>query len=426
VRGGSASAAAGASGPPFSLLAGHFGAALCFFILGAAGLVWVAPDLAAGRYLVPRVVAVTHLFTLGWITTSIMGALNQLFPVVLGTSVRSTPLAYAGLLVYAPGLALFVGAMLAGHTGLMVAGAAAFSAGLLLFVGNAAAGLRAAPQREVTWWALSAALAFLVVTVVLGMSLAGNLRWHYLGAERLTALGVHMHVALGGWVLLVAMGVGRRLLPMFLLSHDCVRRPGAVAVVLTGAGAGTLTLLHHMAGAVVSWVAAVLFVSGVAAFLVEVVVYVRRSHRPRLDPGLRLALTGMAFLAAALPLGVAALILGFASGQVNAAYGTALVAGAFTLFVAGHYYKILPFLVWNHRFAPLVGSGRKLPLVADLFDTRVANAAFGLMAAGAVALVAAVLAGHGPVARAAATIFALGAAIEFAQMIAIYRTQPES
>ena len=38
----------------------------------------------ASRRILPRVVAVTHLFTLAWITTSIMGALYQFLPVALG------------------------------------------------------------------------------------------------------------------------------------------------------------------------------------------------------------------------------------------------------------------------------------------------------------------------------------------------------
>lgn len=59
-----------------------------FLVLGGLGLVVVAPDLAGGPFLSPRVVAVTHLFTLGWITTSIMGALYQPLPVALGESVR--------------------------------------------------------------------------------------------------------------------------------------------------------------------------------------------------------------------------------------------------------------------------------------------------------------------------------------------------
>ena len=31
-----------------------------------------------------------------------------------------------------------------------------------------------------------------------------------------------------------------------------------------------------------------------------------------------------------------------------------MLLGAIALFIAGHYYKIVPFLIWYHRFGPLV------------------------------------------------------------------------
>lgn len=46
----------------------------------------------------------THLFTLGWITTSILGALYQLLPVALGVPVRSRGAAWAPLVLYLAGL----------------------------------------------------------------------------------------------------------------------------------------------------------------------------------------------------------------------------------------------------------------------------------------------------------------------------------
>jgi hypothetical protein len=406
---------------PFSLTATHFGAALLFLVLGAAGLVWVAPSLAAGRYLLPQVVAVTHLFTLGWITTSMLGAFYQLYPVVLGTPMRWYALGHASLALYAPGLLLFVGGMLAGATLVMLAGAALFSAGLLLFLVNAVASLLRAPSRDLTWVALAAAFTFLLVTIVLGASLAGNLRWFYLGMNRLTALGVHMHVALGGWILLVVIAVGRKLLPMFLLSHDSEDRPGRVAAVLVMAGAGTLTLFHHAAGGAVSRFAGVLLAAGAVAFLAQVALYLRHSHRPGLDAGLRLAAAGMAFLAVSVALGAWALAGNFAVPRLNTAYGTAVVLGAFSLFVAGHYYKILPFLVWNHRYAHTVGRGRRVPKVADLYDMRTASAAAMLLISGTAVLVMAVLAGWPAAARGAAVVVAAGVAIEALQMMALFR-----
>ncbi|MBK6529293.1 MAG: hypothetical protein IPF99_06795 [Deltaproteobacteria bacterium] len=58
-----------------------------------------------------------------------------------------------------------------------------------------------------------------------------------------------------------------------------------------------------------------------------------------------------------------------------------VVLGALTLFVAGHYYKIIPFLVWNHRYGPLLGK-RKVPKVSELFSERVAFVDAALLASG--------------------------------------------
>ena len=71
------------------LAAEHFAASILYLMAGAAGLVWIAPELATGAYASPHVAGVTHLFTLGWITTTIFGALAQLLPVALGAPIRS-------------------------------------------------------------------------------------------------------------------------------------------------------------------------------------------------------------------------------------------------------------------------------------------------------------------------------------------------
>ena len=64
--------------PSIRLAGEHFSAATLYLIAGAIGLVWIAPELAAGILPLPHVAGVTHLFTLGWLTTTIFGALYQL------------------------------------------------------------------------------------------------------------------------------------------------------------------------------------------------------------------------------------------------------------------------------------------------------------------------------------------------------------
>src|SRR5690606_2919195 len=241
-----------------------------------------------------------------------------------------------------------------------------------------------------TWWALAGAATSLLSTVVLGISLAGNFRWGYIGADRFLAVGVHMHVALAGWVMLVMVGVASRLLPMFLVSHGASERPGRVAVVLLAAGVAALLAFHHALSPRLTWAIAASLAGGVAAFVVQAALYFRHRRRPRLDPGLRLAAAGLAFLCAGVALAPVVVARGVTAPNVAAAYALALVVGGASLFVAGHYYKILPFLIWFHHFGPLVGK-RPVPNVAGLYSARLGNASATLLIGGTGGLVVAPL-----------------------------------
>lgn len=400
----------------------HFALALLFLIAGTAAVVAAAPELAVGAFLSRRVVAATHLFTLGWITTSILGALYQLLPVVLERPVRWLGLARLTLCLHGAGIPLFVGGLWMGHGPATVAGAGLFATGLLLFAVNLGATLAGATERGVTWWALVLADLFLVVTVLLGTALAGNLRWDLLGGNRLLALGVHVHVALAGWVLLVVVGVGQRLLPMFLLSHGVDEGPARFAVASIGAGLLILVAFHHGPAVVGVWSPAVLVLMGVAAFLLQAGRFYRHRRRPALDPGMAIAAAGLVLVGAGAVLAPLVLTRGFGAGMLVTAYGALLVLGLST-FVAGHYFRIVPFLVWYHRFGPLVGRA-KVPLVADLYDGRWAGAAGTLLGTGAAGTVAGILAGIPGVVTAGGALLAAGALLETAQMVRIARSRP--
>ncbi len=411
----------GVAAPPFLLPGAHFTAALVFLVLGAAGLVGFADQFAVGGFPSPRVIAVAHLFTLGWITTSIMGALYQFLPVALGQPIRSVRLAYASLLIHVIGLPLFVAGLLLGHTGALMSGAVGLAAALLIFIGNLAASLAAASRRGMTWWALSGAAFFLAVTLVLGVTLAGDLRWGYLGAARFDTVGMHLHVALGGWVLLVIVGVADHLLPMFLLSHGAGEAlPGAAAALLA-AGAAALVAFHHGPLVLGRWLPALLMGGGLACFLVQAARQYRKRIRPSLDPGMRLAAIALGILALGLVLAVP-VVAGWAGPQLATAYVLVLVGGI-SVFVAALFYKIVPFLVWFHRFGPLAGR-RPVPKVADLFHAPTASAAGAMLAFGVLGLAAGILLGAALVVRSAALVFGAGVLIETAQMYRLARRRP--
>jgi hypothetical protein len=408
--------------PPFLLPGQHFAAGMAFLVIGAAGLVWVAPDLAAGTYVSPRVVAVTHLFTLGWITLSIFGALYQFLPVALGQGIRWPAVAHLTFWLFVAGLGPFAAGLAWGFPLLTGGGAALFGVAILLFCWNLVATLARSERRDVTWWSLAAASLYLSVTAVLGLLLAGNLHWGFLGAARWTALGVHLHLALGGWVLMVVIGVGNKLLPMFLLSHGSDERWGRAAAALVAGGVGCLVVFHHAPALLSAWLPAVLVAGGLAAFLAQAASFFRHSVKPRLDPGLRLAAAALGVLAMALLLGGWSMVAGWSRPESTAAYGSALVLG-FALFVAGHYYKIVPFLVWYHRYGPLLGE-RPIPQVAELYSGRWAGAAAVLLAVGFAGVVLAIAAGVAEGARAAAVLGVAGASIQAVQMGNLARRRP--
>ena len=82
-------------------------AALAFVLAGLA-LPWLAGDLA-GHYYHPRILALAHTLTLGWITLTIMGASYQLIPIVLERPVWSERLARWELGLMALGVIGIVG-----------------------------------------------------------------------------------------------------------------------------------------------------------------------------------------------------------------------------------------------------------------------------------------------------------------------------
>src|SRR6516162_9799758 len=85
---------------------------LVFVLAGSlalvAGIAWLVadPSILATFHYNQHVIAVTHLFVLGWICSIVMGAMYQLVPVALETKLYSERLARVHMLCHATG---FVG-----------------------------------------------------------------------------------------------------------------------------------------------------------------------------------------------------------------------------------------------------------------------------------------------------------------------------
>jgi len=402
------------SGPSPMLPLAYLACATVAFLAAAIGTAWLAPELA-GHYYHPRVLALTHTVTLGWITLSIMGASYQLIPVVLGRSIWSERLAWWELGVWVAGVTGMVAHFSLGSWGGLGAAAAMVAVGVAMHLVNVGLSLRGFTEWTFTARLMMLAHAGLCLTALLGVALAANHLWPVLPGAFLDRLHAHVQLALLGWIAPMILAVAARVYPMFLLAPPPL--PWTCLVQLWGIGVGVPAVVAGLLGPrglLPLGAFAVAAAAGSHAW--SVLEMARARKRPSLDWGLRFSLTATAFILPACVLG-----LGLAAGRLSGSraalgYAVSVLGGWISLTIAGMMLKIVPFLVWYRAYGSRAGRER-VPMVGDLSAPRLEGLAHGLLAGGMSLLTVATLAGDAAWIRASGAILTLGA-LAFAAAIA--------
>jgi hypothetical protein len=401
-------------GPSVLLPLGYLVAAAGAFLLAALSLPWLAPELA-GHYYQPRIFALTHTVTLGWITLTIMGASYQIIPIVLERPVWSERLGRWQFALLAVGIAGMVGHFFIGEWSGLLWGAGLVALGTIAHLVNAVMTVRGLRQWTFTARLVAMALAGFALTLVFGLVLAVNRLWMFLPPATFPLVHAHFHLALLGWVLPMVIGVAARLYPMFLLAREPGGWPGRAQLwgICLGVPAVVIGILASRwllaAGAVA--VAGAVLGHGLWVFAMA-----RTARRPRLDWGLRLVLVGSLFLAPATLLGLAHALDLVSGPRLALAYAVLTLGGWASLTIAGMMLKIVPFLVWYRAYSPRVGR-TPVPTLAELAWPRVEGLAFALLSIGMAGLAVAAVVGEVSAIRAAGLIVAAGA-LAFAATLA--------
>ncbi len=392
--------------PSFPLVASHFALGFGWALAGGLGLVGLAPLLAAGTFLDPRVLALTHLFTLGFLTTVITGVLYQIFPAMLGIGERSRGVAWAALGLHGAGTALLACGLLLGQRHLQSAGWSVLFVAVFGTAWNLLPQRRKAPRnRQLGLYVSYAHIGFGFAMFVAGARIGDALGWWT--TPRLGLISAHLHLALGGFVTMTAFGLGSRMIPMFYGSPAPI--PAAVDRLMPRL-LGSAVLVYA-AGAVtglgaLAWTGVALMAAAGGLFCWLGLGWFRGRARRALDPATGLLTLALASLATAIPLGVMAAASGLRHPGLLVAYVLALLLGWAGALVLGVSFRVLPTLTWHHRFALRMGRPGTPPMPAMLHrGLGIAAAASGSL--GIALLVPAVVAGNLPAARAGAGLFTL-------------------
>lgn len=367
-----------------------FSAAMLFLLLslglGLTGA--VAPgDWARGGGL-----AVVHLFTLGWLSLMMMGALIQFVPVLTAQSLAFPRLAPFALLAAISGTVALSGGFLWLDGREEARGLLVFAPGLLGLAFALVGAMIAPPLVARASRTLAEARMVLLALVALvglwgsGAVMAAGLSGFDLVPGFLPmGLSVHIALGIGGWMSVAAFGVSYKLFPMFLLAPEQGGRLRALVFLAAGASfcamlVAAMLLVAGFPPEAPIWLLIALLPVTTALYLAEIARIWRLRRRPKPEGNMNWSRVALLFLGMASVLAGPAIWLG--GPWAEAAIFVALV-GWLSLMTLAQMVKITCFLTWIQIFAPRIGRS-PVPQVHQLTDAGGNARWLGLWSAGVV------------------------------------------
>lgn len=347
--------------------------ALSFFVLSL--LILFFSDAFEGHYFNPHLLSITHVAALGWISMVIFGALYQLIPVIMLAELFSEKLAQITFWLFASGISLLCYSFADFNTGIIMQIAAILVLlAVLLFASNVFFTARKSDEKNLESEFITASVFWLVVTVILGTLLVFNFSFPFLTAGHLHFLKIHSHVGFAGWFILLIMGVGSKLIPMFLLSSPVQTKKLKIAYY-----ALNLSLLAFFSDALIFQTTTRALIYFIVALIgiISFILFIRQAFISRarriLDTGMKHSILSFLFLI--IPV-VSGIILhgGFLSSEnsiltITIVYGVSIIFGFITLLVLGQTFKTLPFIVWLHKYKS-GNSGQRQILPKDMYSEK--------------------------------------------------------
>jgi hypothetical protein len=375
----------------------------------AAGLVllWAGPDALGSRWTAP-VLAVTHLLTLGFMAHAMLGALLQLLPVVAGVPVPHTShvagVVHPALLL---GTLALASAFLSGIPMLYMIAMVLLAIAFGVYLAALALGFVRQRLREPAARVILVAALCLAGTVALGLLLAAGMAG--VAHVRLIEL-THLHAAWGlvGWTLLLVLGAGLAVVPMFQMTRPYPRwMQGRFAVLLIATLALWSVALELGAD---EWRRPLQWAMAAAAGAVAVatlVLQLRGRRRRQPDATFLFWRTGMLCLLGAAITWAVGEGLGLQSSPSYALLLGVLTVPGFALSViCGMLYKIVPFLLW---LTLQMGVGGRPPQAQQIMPDAQSHPQLWVHVAAVILLAAAVMLWSGFVYPAAAALLLSGA-----------------
>lgn len=349
--------------PPLNTVVPFFLTGGLLFFAFSVLLVCFSQNLL-GHYFQLPTLAIVHTCALGWGTMIVFGAVHQLLPVINGRPLYSSKLALATYLLLITGtfcvvLGFLVWIFLLPIGGLFVV-ISAICYAVNVFCTSVVPDFKS-PERLF----LVSSCLWLVITVVLGLTLAINLTYPFLEINHLNWLKLHAHIGLGGWFLQLVTGISIKLLPMFFLGRSDKGNLLKGAFILQNLSIAGFFINGLLGGNSRILIYFLLVSGGIVLWLGYIYDAYRSRLKKKLDSPIHHAWLSLLLLVMGLAL--IPIIIQVSEYRFISLYGVYLFIGWISVLILGMTFKTLPFIIWNHRYKGIHGKVQ-IPLPRQLYS----------------------------------------------------------
>jgi len=346
-----------------------------FSFLAATILLFLSTSSLSQHYFNPEILAITHIMALGWGTMMILGASHQLVPVLIEGKLFSNILAYFSFITAAIGIPLLAYGFYVFNMGWPAKwGAILINTAILSYLGNLTLSMIKRKKVNVhATFVLTAAL-WLFVTTLVGLLLVYNFSDPILPTNSLHYLSLHAHLGIIGWFLLLIIGVGSRLIPMFLISKYSNTKLLWLIFGLINAGLLTFIIFFLYVPQKYFYLISFAFILfGIGSFGYYCLLSFKQRIRKKVDEIMKISLLSVILMLLPVIL-LFIIIVWFLINSINPQfvliYGFVIFFGWITTIILGMTFKTLPFIVWNKVYHLQAGIG-KTPNPKDMFSSKI-------------------------------------------------------
>lgn len=344
------------------------------FIVIASLLLFLNTEIAHGNFINKHTLSIVHSMALGWGTMIIFGASYQLLPVLIEGEIYSDLLAYLTFWFTAIGIPILVyGFYIFDYVVLLPVGAVLINIGIIIYLLNVYLSSFSSKRRNIHAWYIIVATIWLLSTTIFGLLLVFNFNYNFLPSDSWTYLTIHAHIGLVGWFLLLVMGVGSRLIPMFLISkYENNSLLWVVFSLINGGLVSFILLFSFNLTGMFYLIPIILILIGIVIFGIVIKKAHKERIRRRVDKQVKTSLLSVGLML--FPIIVLLLILSIIPGsdfnRIVILYGFTILFGWITFMIFGMTYKTLPFIVWNKVYKDQASRSRTLT-PKDLFSEKI-------------------------------------------------------